>query len=88
MAYRVTDVDYVRRSIDMIDENSIVLTSYWKANKAASAISSKWWVMQRNARAKWREDDFAEQWCFLKSEGKTADLADKKYVLNSAPDKA
>ena len=56
-----TDVDYVEPSIEVLDENSAVLKSGWKMNKAAGVITNELWVMQSDGTAKLREDDFEAQ---------------------------
>jgi hypothetical protein len=56
-----TDVDYVEPSIEVLDENSAVLKSGWKMNKAAGVITNEVWVMQSDGTAKLREDDFEAQ---------------------------
>lgn len=56
-----TDVDYVEPSIEVLDENSAVLRSGWKMNKAAGVITNELWVMQSDGTAKLREDDFEAQ---------------------------
>lgn len=54
-------VDYVEPSIEVLDENSAVLKSGWKMNKAAGVITNELWVLQNDGTAKLREDDFEAQ---------------------------
>ena len=56
-----SDVDYVEPSIEVLDDNSAVLKSGWKMNKAAGVITNELWVLQSDGTAKLREDDFAAQ---------------------------
>lgn len=56
-----SDVDYVEPSIEVLDENSAVLKSGWKMNKAAGVITNELWVLQNDGTAKLREDDFEAQ---------------------------
>lgn len=56
-----SDVDYVEPSIEVISENSAVLKSGWKMNKAAGVITNELWVLQNDGTAKLREDDFEAQ---------------------------
>ena len=56
-----SDVDYVEPSIEVLDDNSAVLKSGWKMNKAAGVITNELWVIQSDGTAKLREDDFAAQ---------------------------
>lgn len=54
-------VDYVEPSIEVLDDNSAVLKSGWKMNKAAGVITNELWVLQNDGTAKLREDDFEAQ---------------------------
>lgn len=53
-----SDVDYIDPKIEVIDDNTAVLTSGWKMNKAAGVIHKELWVLQSDGTAKLREDDF------------------------------
>jgi len=56
-----SDVDYIEPNIKVLDENSAVLTSGWKMNKASGVITNELWVIQSDGSAKLREDDFEAQ---------------------------
>ena len=56
-----SNVDYVEPSIEVINENSAVLKSGWKMNKASGVITNELWVIQSDGTAKLREDDFEAQ---------------------------
>ena len=51
-------VDYIDPKIEVIDQQSAVLSSGWKMNKAGGVIHKELWVLQPNGEAKLREDDF------------------------------
>jgi ketosteroid isomerase-like protein len=53
-----TDVDYLNPKIEVQDEQSAILSSGWKMNKAAGVITHELWVLQADGSAKLREDDF------------------------------
>jgi len=53
-----TGVEYVEPQISVIDDQSAVLTSGWKMNKASGVIHKELWVLQEDGSAKLREDDF------------------------------
>ena len=52
------DVQYVEPQIDVIDEQSAVLSSQWTMNKASGVIHRELWVLQADGAARLREDDF------------------------------
>ncbi|SMN15275.1 Isochorismatase [uncultured Candidatus Thioglobus sp.] len=56
-----SDIDYINPEIKVIDENSAILTSNWKMNKAHGMITKELWVLQSDGTAKLREDDFEAQ---------------------------
>ncbi|MEH6442986.1 MAG: nuclear transport factor 2 family protein [Oceanospirillaceae bacterium] len=56
-----SDVEYVEPSIEVLDENSALLTSKWKMNKAAGIITRELWVLQADGTAKLRDDAFEAQ---------------------------
>lgn len=53
-----TDVKYIEPSIEVIDDNSAILSSKWSMNKAQGVIHKELWVLQPDGSAKLREDDF------------------------------
>ena len=53
-----SDVDYIEPNIQAVDDQSAILTSKWKMNKAAGVIHKELWVLQPDGSAKLREDDF------------------------------
>ena len=53
-----SDVEYVDPNIKVLDDQSALLTSGWKMNKASGVIHKELWVMQSDGTAKLREDDF------------------------------
>ena len=55
------DVEYIDPVIEVIDENSALLKSAWKMNKAHGVIHKEIWVLQDNGMAKLREDSFEVQ---------------------------
>ncbi|MEM9542441.1 MAG: isochorismatase [Cyanobacteria bacterium P01_E01_bin.42] len=56
-----SDVDYIEPKIRIVDENSAILTSKWKMNKAGGVIHKELWVFQADGTVKLREDDFEAQ---------------------------
>lgn len=54
-------VEYVDPQIEVVDENSAILTSAWKMNKAAGVVHKELWVLQADGSAKLRYDDFEAQ---------------------------
>lgn len=52
------EVEYVDPIIDAIDDQSAVLTSRWKMNKAHGIITRELWVLQADGTALLREDHF------------------------------
>lgn len=56
-----SDVEYIEPKFEVVDENSVLLTSSWKMNKAAGVIHRELWVLQADGSAKLREDDFEAQ---------------------------
>ncbi|MCH6255647.1 hypothetical protein MLD52_03755 [Puniceicoccaceae bacterium K14] len=53
-----SDVEYVDPKIDVIDEQSAILSSAWKMNNAHGVIHRELWVVQSDGVAKLREDHF------------------------------
>ncbi len=53
-----SDVEYVEPEVKVVDENSAILSSKWKMNKASGVITHELWVLQADGSAKLREDDF------------------------------
>jgi len=53
-----SDVEYLKPSIEVIDETSAILTSGWKMNKAGGTISKELWVLQQDGSAKLKVDNF------------------------------
>ncbi len=56
-----SDVEYVEPKLEVIDEQSAVLVSGWKMNKAHGIITKELWVLQSDGSAKLRIDDFEAQ---------------------------
>ena len=56
-----TDVEYINPEIEVIDDNSAVLSSGWKMNKAKGVITKELWVLQGDGTAKLRIDEFEAQ---------------------------
>lgn len=52
------DVNYIEPKFDVVDENSVLLTSGWSMNNASGVIHKELWVLQADGTAKLREDDF------------------------------
>ncbi len=53
-----TGVEYVEPELEVVDEQSAILKSGWKMNKAGGVIHRELWVLQEDGRALLREDDF------------------------------
>jgi ketosteroid isomerase-like protein len=53
-----SDVDYINPKIEVVDENSAILSSGWKMNKAQGVITKELWVLQSDGTAKLRIDEF------------------------------
>lgn len=51
-------VEYINPKFETIDEQSALLTSGWKMNKASGVIHKELWVLQEDGTARLREDDF------------------------------
>ncbi|MGB1238824.1 MAG: YybH family protein [Pseudomonadales bacterium] len=56
-----SDVEYIEPKLEVVDEQSVLLSSGWKMNKAAGVIHRELWVLQSDGSAKLREDDFEAQ---------------------------
>jgi len=56
-----SDVEYINPEIEVVDENSAVLSSGWKMNKAKGVITKELWVLQSDGTAKLRIDEFEAQ---------------------------
>ncbi|MDM3869974.1 nuclear transport factor 2 family protein [Porticoccus sp. W117] len=56
-----SDVEYVEPKMEVVDANSVLLTSGWKMNNASGVIHKELWVLQTDGTAKLREDDFEAQ---------------------------
>ncbi len=54
-------VEYIDPIIEVIDEKSAILRSGWKMNKAKGVIHKELWVLQKDGKAKLREDSFEVQ---------------------------
>ena len=52
------EVEYIDPCVDVVDDQSAVLKSRWKMNKAQGVIHKELWVLQADGTAKLREDDF------------------------------
>ncbi|MEW5251382.1 nuclear transport factor 2 family protein [Microbulbifer sp. 2201CG32-9] len=55
------DVEYINPEIEIIDDNSAILSSGWKMNKAKGVITKELWVLQKDGTAKLRIDEFEAQ---------------------------
>ena len=55
------DVEYVNPEVEVIDDNSAVLSSGWKMNKAKGVITKELWVLQGDGTTKLRIDEFEAQ---------------------------
>ena len=53
-----SSVEYVDPKVEVIDENSAILSSGWKMNKAKGVITKELWVLQEDGSAKLRIDEF------------------------------
>lgn len=56
-----TDVVYIDRKIEIVDEKSAIISADWKMNKANDIITKELWVLQENGTALLREDHFEAQ---------------------------
>ena len=54
-------VEYIDPQYEVMDENSVLLTSGWKMNKAQGVIHRELWCLQADGSAALREDDFEAQ---------------------------
>ena len=52
------EVEYIEPEFEVVDENSAILKSGWKMNKAQGVIHRELWVLQDDGNAKLREDHF------------------------------
>ena len=57
----LADVAYSNTQIDVLDDQSAVLTSDWTMNKAQGVVHRELWVLQPDGTAKLREDEFEVQ---------------------------
>ncbi|MEP3276289.1 MAG: SgcJ/EcaC family oxidoreductase [Stappiaceae bacterium] len=55
------DVAYVDPAIEVVDDQSGLLSAGWTMNKAQGVITKELWVVQRNGDALLREDYFEAQ---------------------------
>ncbi|MGI9242446.1 MAG: YybH family protein [Verrucomicrobiales bacterium] len=53
-----SDVEYLEPKLEVIDEESALLTSGWRMNKAQGVIHRELWKIQGDGSAKLREDHF------------------------------
>ena len=53
-----TDVDYIDSKIEVLDENSAILTADWRMNNAKGIITKELFVRQADETFKFREDHF------------------------------
>lgn len=56
-----SEVAYLDPQIEVIDEQSAVLSSEWRMNKARGVITRELWVLQPDGTALLREDHFEAQ---------------------------
>jgi ketosteroid isomerase-like protein len=52
------EVEYIEPQFEVVDDNSVLLTSKWKMNQAHGVIHKELWCLQADGSAKLREDDF------------------------------
>ena len=52
------EVEYIDPQFTVVDDNSVLLTSGWKMNKAQGVIHKELWCLQADGSAKLRVDDF------------------------------
>lgn len=52
------EVEYINAKITVVDENSALLTSDWRMNKAHGIITKELWVRQQDGSMALREDYF------------------------------
>ena len=53
-----SDVEYLSPQLEQIDDESVLLTSGWKMNKASGVIHKELWVLQDDGSMKLKYDDF------------------------------
>ena len=53
-----TDIRYLEPDIEVIDDQTTVLSSHWAMNKAQGVITRELWVMQADGEMRLREDHF------------------------------
>eukprot|EP00542_Grammatophora_oceanica_P013049 CAMPEP_0194032312 /NCGR_PEP_ID=MMETSP0009_2-20130614/5286_1 /TAXON_ID=210454 /ORGANISM="Grammatophora oceanica, Strain CCMP 410" /LENGTH=126 /DNA_ID=CAMNT_0038672711 /DNA_START=84 /DNA_END=464 /DNA_ORIENTATION=+ len=57
-----SEVEYVEPTkLEVVGEDSVILSSNWKMNKAKGVITKELWVLQEDGSAKLREDHFEAQ---------------------------
>ncbi len=52
------EVEYVEPKLEVLNDESALLTARWKMNKASGVIHRELWVLQPDGSAKLREDEF------------------------------
>lgn len=52
------EVEYMEPELEVVDQQSAILKSKWKMNKAQGVIHKELWALQPDGTAKLREDDF------------------------------
>ena len=50
---------YIEPSLTVVDENTAIVASNWKMNKASGIITNETWVMRADGTAKLSVDEFA-----------------------------
>ncbi|MGH1485262.1 MAG: isochorismatase [Cellvibrionaceae bacterium] len=53
-----TDVRYIEPNIEVVDNQTTLLTSKWAMNNAQGVITRELWVMQEDGEMRLREDHF------------------------------
>ena len=53
------DVRYIETSLTVVDENTAIVASNWKMNKASGIITNETWAIQADGTAKLSVDEFA-----------------------------
>jgi len=51
-------VEYINQNIEVIDDESAVLTSSWRMNKASGVINKELWIINQDGTVQLREDEF------------------------------
>ena len=52
------NVEYIQPEFNVVDEQSVIVSSQWKMNNASGVIHKELWVKQADGNFKLTEDDF------------------------------